>query len=74
VQGLTPVIPATQEVQIRKIIVQGQPRQKVNETPFQQISQAWWFVSIIPVMGEVLVGGSQSKANPRQKHKTLSEK
>jgi hypothetical protein len=29
----TPVIPVTQEVKIRRIQVQGQPRQKVSKTP-----------------------------------------
>jgi hypothetical protein len=33
VQWLTWVIPATWEVEIGRIIVQGQPRQKVNEIP-----------------------------------------
>jgi hypothetical protein len=31
---LTPVIPATWEVEIRRISVQCQPRKKVSETPF----------------------------------------
>jgi hypothetical protein len=33
-------MPATQEVEIRKIAVQGQPRQKVSETPSESINQA----------------------------------
>jgi hypothetical protein len=32
---LTPVIPATQEAEIRRIVVQSQPRQIVHETPSQ---------------------------------------
>jgi hypothetical protein len=32
-QWLTPVIPATQEVEIRRIAVQGQSKQKVRDTP-----------------------------------------
>jgi hypothetical protein len=35
-QGLTPVILATQEVEIREIKAQGQPRQKLSEIPSQQ--------------------------------------
>jgi hypothetical protein len=35
---LTPVIPDTQEAEIRRIIVQDQPRIKVIETPSQLIS------------------------------------
>jgi hypothetical protein len=34
-----PVIPATQEVEIRKIEVQGQPGQKVSETPISANKQ-----------------------------------
>jgi hypothetical protein len=34
---LTPVIPATQEVEIRKIVVQSQPEQIVHETLSQKI-------------------------------------
>jgi hypothetical protein len=33
VQWLIPVIPTTQEAEIGRITVQGQPRQKVSETP-----------------------------------------
>jgi hypothetical protein len=39
-QCLTPVIPATWEAEIGKIIVQDQPRQKVSESPSQSVSQA----------------------------------
>jgi hypothetical protein len=35
-QWLTPVIPTTQEAEIRRIAVQRQPRQIVHETLFQQ--------------------------------------
>jgi hypothetical protein len=41
VQQLTLVIPAPWEPEIKKIMAQVQPRQKVNNTPFQQTSQAW---------------------------------
>jgi hypothetical protein len=39
---LTPVIPATWEVAIRRLTIQGQPRQKVLKIPLQSITQAWW--------------------------------
>jgi hypothetical protein len=45
---LISVIPTTQEVKIGKMTVQGQPHQKVNKTPFQLISWAWWYLSVIP--------------------------
>jgi hypothetical protein len=32
VQWLTPIILPTQEVEIRRIVIQGQPRQKVSKT------------------------------------------
>jgi hypothetical protein len=34
-QGIISIIPATWEVEIRKLEVQGQPRQKVSEIPSQ---------------------------------------
>jgi hypothetical protein len=36
IDELTPIIPATQEGEIRRIIVSGQPEQKVRETSQQQ--------------------------------------
>jgi uncharacterized membrane protein len=35
-----PIISASQEAEIRKIMVQGQPRQNVGKTPSQSTSQA----------------------------------
>jgi hypothetical protein len=37
VKWLATVIPATQKAEIRRITVQGQPRQKVTKTPYQPI-------------------------------------
>jgi hypothetical protein len=48
-----PIIPAIQEVEIRRIMVRGQPGQKVSETPFQQISQTLC-VSVIQTTWEAL--------------------
>jgi hypothetical protein len=39
---LIPLISATWEAEIRRIVFQGQPGQKVSETPSQLIGQAWW--------------------------------
>jgi hypothetical protein len=36
--GITPIIPATGEAEIKRIKVQGQPRQKVLKTPSQPIA------------------------------------
>jgi hypothetical protein len=62
------VIPATWEVEIRRIVICGQPRQKVSGTPSQQISQAEWHVPVIPTIRKTEVGG------PDKSMKTLSEK
>jgi hypothetical protein len=71
VQSLIPVIPATWEVEIRKTGFQGQPRQKISETP----SQKNWvkgFMSIIPAKWEVWVRESQPRPALGKKHKTLT--
>jgi hypothetical protein len=42
---VTPVIPATQEAEIRRIMVGGQPRQIVHKTPLSKIlntKKDWW--------------------------------
>jgi hypothetical protein len=49
---LTPIILATLEAEIRKILVQGQLRQKVSETPSQQIRRALWHMHGIPARQE----------------------
>jgi hypothetical protein len=41
-------IPATQEVEIRRIMVQGQPRQKIVETPISTNELGLWYVPVIP--------------------------
>jgi hypothetical protein len=41
---LTPVILATEEAEVRRIAVQGRPRQKFSKTSPQSISQVWWHV------------------------------
>jgi hypothetical protein len=39
---VTPVIPAISKVEIGGVVVEGQPKQKVRETPpYQPISQVW---------------------------------
>jgi hypothetical protein len=49
VPWLVSVISATWEVAIRRFMVQGQPSQKVSETPIQQMSQMWWCILVILV-------------------------
>jgi hypothetical protein len=47
-----PIIPATKEAEIRKIMALGQPEEKVSKTPSQQISWLWWPVTVIPATWE----------------------
>jgi hypothetical protein len=51
---LMPVILASWEGEIKRIVVGGQPRRKVNETPSQPIkSWVWWCTPVTPGMQEV---------------------
>jgi hypothetical protein len=51
----TPVILAIQEEESGRIMVQGQPRQKVRETLSQQISRVWWCTAIILTIRRIVV-------------------
>jgi hypothetical protein len=70
VQWLTPVIPNSQEVEIKRIAIPGQCRQKVSENPSQQNKPsdnrpyAWWYMSIIPAMQSPWVGGPWPLSGP----------
>jgi hypothetical protein len=44
----TPVIPATQEREIWRIMIQAHPGQNVSETLSQPVSWAWWCMLVIP--------------------------
>jgi hypothetical protein len=76
---LTPVIPGTQEAEIKRIMYQrlamsqAGPGKKL-ETPDQQNSWEWWHMLVIPITQAADVVGSQSEANPGKKHKNWSEK
>jgi hypothetical protein len=71
VQWLTSVILVTQEAEIGRITVQGQPVQKVSKTPIH-IRWAWCYVPVIPVTQEV--GQSRSEVSPAENHEALPEK
>jgi hypothetical protein len=60
------IIPATWEVEIRKITVQGQLNQKISETPCQPVSQVYWYIPVIPA--------KWLEAGSRQKCETLKNK
>jgi hypothetical protein len=69
-----PVIPATLEAEIRRIMIQVQSRQTVSKTSSQQISWAWWHTTAIPATWQVKIGGWWSETIPWQNLKTLSKK
>jgi hypothetical protein len=54
---LVPIISSTLAVEIWRVTVQNYLRKKVIKTPFQQISQAWWHMPVIPVYMEAKVAG-----------------
>jgi hypothetical protein len=64
------VILATQEAEMGRIAVPGQPRQKVLKTSSQRISGAWRCLPVIPGRQEAEMGGSRY----RHKNETLIEK
>jgi hypothetical protein len=45
------LVPDIQEAEIKRIVVQGQPRQK-SKTPSQPISRVWWHVPVILAIQE----------------------
>jgi hypothetical protein len=47
-----PVIPGTQEAEIRRITIGRQTGQKFSETPSQLMTQAWWITTVIPAIQE----------------------
>jgi hypothetical protein len=64
-----PVIPTSREAEIGRIAV-SRPVQalKVNKIPFQQKSQTWWCIPLIPAMQE------PSEVSLGKKHETLPKK
>jgi hypothetical protein len=41
-------ISAIWEVEIKRMVVQDHPKQKVSKTPSQPISQVWWYTTMAP--------------------------
>jgi hypothetical protein len=70
---LVPVIPATGEVEIRRITIPSQSGQKVSETQSQQISQVWW-LCLLTQQFRRHMEEDHSPGQPRQKSEPLSEK
>jgi hypothetical protein len=49
VQCLTPVMPPAQKAEVKRTANQGQPGEKVSETPIStNKSWVWWHASVIP--------------------------
>jgi hypothetical protein len=63
---LTPVIPATQAVEIRKITVQGHILPKLGKTPSQPTSHTWWFILVTPATREAISRKITIQAHPGQ--------
>jgi hypothetical protein len=76
-QWLAPVILAIWEAEIWRIIVQGQPRQIVHETPISKITRAKWTggvtqaVQHLPCKHEVLSSNPSTDLSPPKKRKKL---
>jgi hypothetical protein len=51
-----PIIPATWEAEVGESFLKVSQGKKVSKTP-PQISQAWWYTSVIPVIQDRKVGG-----------------
>jgi hypothetical protein len=73
VQWLLPEIPATQKSETRKIVVQGQPKQKLFRPHLRNKSGM-----LVHAYNSSYTGGLDRRISvcgqPVQKHKTLSEK
>jgi hypothetical protein len=72
-QICNPSYPEGREV-IRRIMIQGQFKQKVSETPILKNKSGMEVCNCGPRCTEGLVGGSLPEAGPRAKHETPSEK
>jgi hypothetical protein len=66
-----PVILAIQEVEIRKMEVQSQPRQTVNETPSQPITEHSGSYLSSQLLGRLRLGGSWFQARLSKKFSRL---
>jgi hypothetical protein len=70
---ILPVIPATQKVEIGRIAVQDQPRQKFCENPISDNKSDMLACVCGPSYWKLEVRGLESEAGPRQKWETLSK-
>jgi hypothetical protein len=73
-QRLTAVIPATLEVEIRRIFSSRSAKQKVSMTPSQSINWTCQYIPVIPTTLETIGRRIMVQGHPGQKHETLPEK
>jgi hypothetical protein len=66
-----PVITATQEVEIGRMVVQGQPMQRISEIPNML---ALWYIPIIPATKRHSLRSTYSKIEPYLKNDLKQKK
>jgi hypothetical protein len=64
----TPVILTTWEAEMRRLLVLGQPRQKVSETPYQPIPRCSGMLPSSQIIRETEIGSTAVQANLGKKH------
>jgi hypothetical protein len=63
-QWLTPIIIATQEANIRRILVQGQHRKVAHETTSSKLARAKWTADVAQVVEPLLCKPEALNSNP----------
>jgi hypothetical protein len=69
-----PEILATWEAEIRRIVVQGQPRQKVHEIPISKITRGKWTGGVVQAVQLLLCKHEALSSNPSPTKKGKEKK
>jgi hypothetical protein len=64
---IEPITQGTWEAEIERLMVQGQPVEKVKKTQTQLTSWVWCHVAVFPAVCEAEIGGSRFKIGLGQK-------